>query len=114
MSDSAYNLAVKGNKELSDRADHLKRLNQISSGFWGGVEKGVAAVQIFGGLFGNIMSGPVPNISNFGLQSGEDIVADAGTRSSSVNEDNIRRRKEELENAIRSENEPKISGDPSA
>jgi hypothetical protein len=114
MSDSAYSLAVKGNQELSHRADHLNRLNQVSSSFLGGVEKGIAVAQVFGGLFGNMMSGPVPNISNFGLQSGEDIVADAGTRSSSVNEDNLRRRKEELENAIRSENEPKTSGTPNA
>ena len=112
MSDAAYNLAVKGNIELSNRADHLKRLNQISSGFLEGIGKGIAAVQIFGGLFGNIMSGPVPNISNFGLQGAEDIVADAGTRSSPANEDNIRQREEELENAIRSENEPKTTAPP--
>jgi tetratricopeptide (TPR) repeat protein len=112
MSDSAYRLAVMGNQELERRADQLIRLNQTSSGFWGGVEKGVAVVQIFGGLFGNVMSGSVPDISRVGLQSGEDIIAEAGVRASPANEENIRRRKEEAENLARAENEPKTSAPP--
>jgi hypothetical protein len=112
MSDSAYRLAVMGTQELRYRADHLTRLNQISSGFWSGVEKGVAVAQIFGGLFGNIMSGPVPNINNFGLQAGEDIVAEAGVQASSANEENTRRRKEETDSAVNAENEPKVSAPP--
>jgi tetratricopeptide (TPR) repeat protein len=112
MSDSAYRLAIMGNQELEHRKDQLIRLNQISSGFWGGVEKGIAVAQIFGGLFGNVMSGSVPDISRVGLQSGDDIIAEAGVRASSANEENIRRRKEEAENLTRAENEPKTSAPP--
>jgi chromosome segregation ATPase len=112
MSDSAYNLAIMGTQELRHRADQLIRLNQISSGFWGGLEKGIAVAQAFGGLFGNIMSGPIPNVSNFGLQSGEDMLIEAGVRASSANEENIRRREQEFGDAIISGNEPEISSPP--
>jgi len=112
MSDSAYRLAVIGTQELESRAEHLTRFNQISSGFWGGVKKGIAVAQIFGGLFGNVMSGSIPDISKFGLQGGEDIIAEAGVRASSANEEDIQRRKEEAENSTRTENELETSAPP--
>jgi chromosome segregation ATPase len=110
--DSAYNLAKRGNQELEYRRDQLVRLNQISSGFWGSVEKGVAVVQIAGSLLGGIASTPVPDISRLGSQGREDLVNEAGMRSSSVNEEEIKRRQEEIDTAMRVANEPTISNPP--
>jgi len=112
MADSAHRLSKTGMQELSYRVSQLTRLNRASSGFWGAVEKGVAAVQIAGGLLGGVVAAPVPDGRRFGLQSQEDLVLEAGSRASSANEDNVRRRKEELDILARVANEPTTSSPP--
>jgi chromosome segregation ATPase len=112
MADSAHRLSSIGMQELRYRISQLTKLNQASSGFWGAVEKGVAAVQIAGGLLGGVVSAPVPDGRLLGLQSQEDLVLEAGSRASSVNEDNVRRREEELDTSARVANEPTTSSPP--
>jgi hypothetical protein len=110
--DSAYNLAVRGNQELAYRRDQLVRLNQPSSGFWGAVEKGVAIVQIAGGLLGGVVAAPVPDGRLFGVQSQDDIVLAAGEASSSANQENIKRRDEEIDLSSQVSNTPTTSAPP--
>jgi predicted GNAT family acetyltransferase len=86
--------------------------DDINSSFWGTVEKGITVVQVVGGLLGGIVSAPVPDISRFGFQSGEDLVNEAGVRSSLANEEEIKRRQEEIDTAARVANEPTISAPP--
>jgi hypothetical protein len=112
MADSAHRLSSMGMQELRYRISQLAKLNQASSGFWGAVEKGVTVVQIAGGLLGGVVSGPVPDIGLLGLQSQEDLVLEAGYRASSANEDNVRRREEELDTSARVANEPTTSSPP--
>jgi len=110
--DSAYNLAVRGNQELAYRRDQLVRLNQPSSGFWGAVKKGVAGVQIAGGLLGGGVAAPVPDGRLFGAQSQDDIVLAAGEAGSSANQENIKRRDEEIDLSSQVSNTPKTSAPP--
>ena len=112
-SDSAYNLAKQGSQELGYRTKQLIDLNRSSSsGFWGTVEKGVAVVQIVGGLFAGVVSTPVPDGRLFGMQSQDDIVLAAGESSSSVNRENIKRRDEELDISSQVSNTPTTSAPP--
>jgi exonuclease VII small subunit len=110
--DSAYNLAVRGNQELAYRRDQLVRFNQLSSGFWGTVEKGIAAVQIAGGLLSGVVAGPVPEGKLFGFQSQDDIVLAAGETSSSANKENIKRRNKESDILSQVSNTPTTSDPP--
>jgi chromosome segregation ATPase len=110
--DSAYNLAVRGNQELAYRRDQLVHLNQPSSGFWGAVEKGVAAVQIASGLLGGVVAAPVPDGRLFGVQSQDDIVLAAGEAGSSANQENIKRRDEEIDLSSQVSNTPTTSAPP--
>lgn len=112
MADSAHRLSNIGMQELRYRISQLTKLNRASSGFWGAVEKGVTAVQIAGGLLGGVVSTPVSDGRLFGLQSQEDLVLEAGSRASSVNKDNVRRREEELDKSARVANEPTTSSPP--
>jgi hypothetical protein len=88
------------------------RLNQPSSGFWGAVEKGVAVVQIAGGLLGGVVAGPVPDGRLLGVQSQDDTVLAAGEASSPVNQENIKRRNEELDISSQVANNPTTSAPP--
>jgi len=117
QADSAYNLAVRGNQELNYRKAQLIRLNRASGSFSGAVQKGIAAVQIATGLLGGSiatgsMSAPVPDVRGFGLQSGEDLVNEAGVRSSLVTEEDCKRRQQEIDTDSIAENQPKFSGPP--
>lgn len=115
--DSAYNLAVRGNQELNYRKYQLIRLNRASGSFLGAVKTGIELAQIATGLLGGSiatgsMSAPVPDVRGFGLQSGEDIINEAGVRSSPANEENIKRRQQEIDTDSIAENQPEISGPP--
>lgn len=75
-------------------------------------EKTIETVQIFSGLMGGVVSGAVLDGGRFGWVGGDDLVAEAGLRSIPGNEENIKKREEEIDRAIQAESA--IATEPAA
>lgn len=92
---------------LAGNGDSAKK--KPNDAFSKGVSSFVLGVQIASGLLGGVAEGKTPDIARMGLQGGSDIVNEMGTRASSANEDEIKRRRREAENVSIADNQPKTS-----
>jgi ElaB/YqjD/DUF883 family membrane-anchored ribosome-binding protein len=92
---------------LSGDGDSAKK--KPNDAFAKGVSIAISAVQIASGLLGGVVEGGNPDFTRIGLQGASDIVNEMGTRASSANEDEIKRRRREAENVSRADNQPRIS-----